>query len=73
MLKFLNILPYGYERVSERDNNDAAWSSLDTNVPNSLNPAYVVMNGKIYKKPNYSKEPLNEKEYYNIRECHHSE
>ena len=53
MLKFLNILPYGYERVIKRDNDDARWNSLAINEPNSLNPAYVVMNEKIYKKATY--------------------
>lgn len=53
MLKFLNILPYGYERVSKRDNDDARWNSLAINEPNALNPAYVVMNRKIYKKATY--------------------
>ena len=53
MLKFLNILPYGYERVTRRDNDDARWNSLAINEPNALNPAYVVMNEKIYKKATY--------------------
>jgi hypothetical protein len=53
MLKFLNILPYGYERVSKRDNDDARWNILAINEPNALNPAYVIMNEKIYKKATY--------------------
>jgi hypothetical protein len=63
MLKFLNILPYGYERVSNRDNNDAKWNSLDNNVPNALNPAYAVMNGRIYKKATYEDNTTPEEKY----------
>ena len=63
MLKILNILPYGYYGVSKRDNDDAKWNSLDTNVPNALNPAYAVMNGRIYKKPNYEDDTTAEEKY----------
>ncbi len=63
MLKILNILPYGYYGVNKRDNNDAKWNSLDTNVPNALNPAYAVMNGRIYKKPNYEDDTTAEERY----------
>ena len=63
MLKFLNILPYGYEGVSKRDNNDSKWNSLDTTIPNALNPAYSVMNGRIYKKATYEDNTTPEEKY----------
>jgi hypothetical protein len=42
-----------FELYPGADEEDAAWNSLATNVPNSLNPEYVMMSGRIYKRPEF--------------------
>ena len=55
MLKTLSLLPPRsfFEPSPGQDDRDAAWNSLATNVPNDLNPDYVMMSGRIYKKPEF--------------------
>lgn len=55
MLKTLSLLPPRsfFEPSPGQDDRDAAWNSLATDVPNTLNPDYVMMSGRIYKKPEF--------------------
>lgn len=56
MLKTLSLLPPRsfFETSSGADDRDAAWNSLATDVPNTLNPEYVMLSGRIYKKPAFA-------------------